>query len=105
MKLTIFAKKRQSRDGRTFYTYITTMTKKSTGEAIVTQVKFRESAGAPNAQECPMNIEVAKENCNFTTKNLINEETGAQIVSNTLWVTEWSPSKEVYVDHSMDDFE
>ena len=87
MNLTVFAKKRQSRDGRTFYTYISNLTKTS-GEVLTTAVKFREACGAPNPADCPMNIIVEKQNCNFSSKALINEETGAQIISNTLWVND-----------------
>lgn len=104
MEFTVFAKKRQSKDGRQFYTYITTLVKKG-GEAITTAVKFREAAGQPDPKDCPMNIIVDKKNCNFTQKLLQNEETGQTITSNTLWVTEWTKSKTAYVDHSMDDFE
>ena len=104
MELTVFAKKRQAKDGRTFYTYISTLVKKTTGESLTTQVKFRESCGQPKPEECPMNIIVDKKNANFTTKELQNEETGQTIVSNTLWVTDWKKGTE-YVDHSMDDFD
>lgn len=104
MEITVFAKKRQSKDGRVFYTYLTTLVKKS-GEAITTAVKFRESCGNPNAADCPMNIIVDKKKCNFTTRELANEETGQTIISNTLWVTDWAVSPNKYEDHSMDDFD
>lgn len=104
MEITVFAKKRQSKDGRQFFTYITTMVKKD-GEPLTTAVKFRESCGQPDPKDCPMNIIVDKKNCNFTQKLLENEETGQTIVSNTLWITDWAPSSNEYVDHSMDDFE
>lgn len=104
MELTIFAKKRQSKDGRTFYTYITNLVKKN-GEVLTAQAKFREACGQPKPEECPMNIVVDKKNCNFTQKLLQNEETGQTIYSNTIWVTDWKKSATPYVDHSMDDFE
>lgn len=103
MELTVFAKKRQSKDGRQFYTYITTLVKKD-GEVLTTAVKFRESAGQPDPKECPMIIEAEKKNCNFSQKFLQNEETGQMITSNTLWVSEWTKSAKEYVDTSMDDF-
>ena len=43
MELTIFAKKRQSNDGRPFFTYLSTLTRKD-GEEIKVQVKFRQAA-------------------------------------------------------------
>lgn len=102
MEITIFAKKRNSTDGRVFYTYLSTLTKKD-GSSITAQVKFRESAGNPKPEECPMNIKFDKVDANFTSKDLVDEDTGEVITSRTLWVTKWSKGQP-YVDTSMDDF-
>lgn len=103
MKLTIFAKKRNTKEGKVFFTYITKM-KKKTGEEITATVKFQEECGNPKAEKCPMNIEVDKHDANFNIKTE-TDEAGEVYTRNTLWVSAWKPSADIYVDHSMDDFE
>ena len=102
MEITIFAKKRESKDGRKFNTYLTTLTKKS-GEQLTVSVKFREEAGNPDPKTCPCNIVVEKENLNMAQRNYTVEETGEVRVGYTLWVSSWKPGKP-YVDHSMDEY-
>ena len=108
MKVVIFAKKRTTKDGKPFTAYVTKLTKKD-GEEITAGVRFREECGSPKDTECPLYIEVEKENANMTTKTFesTDPETGEikDVVSRTLWVTKWERSKEKYVDHSLDDFE
>lgn len=108
MKILVFAKKRQTKDGRSFTAYVTKLMKKD-GEPITAGVKFREECGAPNADDCPCYIEVDKRNCNFNTKDvqIKDPETGEETtaISHTLWISAWRMSDEEYVDHSMDDFE
>ena len=102
MLLTIFAKKRNTKDGKPFATYLTTLTKK-TGESIVAQVKF--GAGCPqiNSADCPMNIDVDKKECNYSEKKInAGEETK---ISRTLWVKNYSVAEIPFEDRSMDDFE
>ena len=101
MEITIFAKKRQSNDGRTFYTYLTNLVKKSTGESVTVQVKFRQDCGNPDPHACPCNIEVDKSKCNYREKTI--EQDGKTIVSRVMWVSEWENGSE-YVDDSMNDF-
>lgn len=106
MEITIFAKKRQSKDGRTFYTYLSTLTKKTTGEQVTVQVKFRQDAGQPDPHACPMNIVFDKADANYTEKlREIENENGEKVTihSNTLWVSKWETGS-AYVDTSMDDF-
>lgn len=108
MKILVFAKRRQTKDGRAFTAYVSKLTKKD-GSFVTTGVKFREECGAPNADDCPCYIEVNKSDCNFNVKEVTikdpdtGEETAA--LSNTLWISAWTKSAEEYVDHSMDDFE
>ena len=52
MKFAVFAKKRQTIDAesgkaRDFYTFLTTLVNKTTGEPLTVQMKFREACGAP----------------------------------------------------------
>lgn len=106
MQITVFAKKRTTKEGKLFYNYLGKLKKKD-GEEITAQIKFREECGNPKADQCPMNIIVEKENCNFSTKKVeVNDEEGSTktYIRNELWVSDWSKGEE-YVDHSMDDFE
>lgn len=109
MKLTIFAKKLTSKDGRTFFRYITTLNRKcedGTVEEVTTQVKFREDCGAPKGDECPMNIIVDKKDCNYREKiETYTSEDGDErdYKKKTLWISGWTKG-EPYVDTSMDEF-
>lgn len=102
MEITIFAKKRQTADGKkTFYNYLSTLTKKD-GSTLRCAVKFRESAGNPKPEDCPLNIVIDKKDANLSPKELVTE-TGEIYTVYTLWVSAWKPGK-TYVDHSLDDF-
>lgn len=102
MRLTIFAKKRTTKEGKPFSTYLTTLTKKS-GESIVTQVKFSTECVQINPLNCPLNIEVEKKDCNYSEKKITaGEETK---ISRTLWVKNYSVAKIPFEDTSMDEFE
>lgn len=108
MKMAIFAKQRTTVDEngkpKIFYTYLSTLVKKSTGEVIPIQVKFREKCGAPDPDTCPCYINVAKENANLTYEEYEVEETGETREAAKMWVTDWTPAG-AYVDHSLDDFD
>lgn len=107
MKVLVFAKKRQTKEGKQFTAYVSRLTKKD-GEEITTGVKFREECGSPKAEECPCYIEIDKANANLTTKKMdVTTEDGEikEVESKTLWVSKWEMSKEKYVDTSLDDFE
>lgn len=107
MKVLVFAKKRQTKEGKQFTAYVSRLTKKD-GEEITTGVKFREECGSPKAEECPCYIEIDKANANLTTKKMeITTEDGEikEVESKTLWVSKWKMSNEKYVDTSLDDFE
>lgn len=102
MNITVFAKKRTTADGRKFYSYLSTLTKKS-GEQVVASVRFKEECGAPKAEECPINIVVNKQDCNFSKRKYAKPD-GTEVDTYTLWINNWA-NGEPYVDHSMDDFE
>lgn len=107
MKLAVFAKKRQVVDengkSRDFYTYLTTLVNKTTGEPLSVQVKFREACGVPDPKYCPQFIEVPKEKMNLSWEKYTNDD-GEELQAAKLWVTEWQKAGD-YVDHSMDEFE
>lgn len=103
MNLTIFSKKCTTRDGKPFYKYLSTLTKKD-GYTLSVQVKFREEAGAPRPDKCPMNIVVDKNDANLSNREYTRPNTGEIITIHTLWVAHWTQG-EAYVDHSLDDFQ
>ena len=104
LELTIFAKKMQTKDGKSYFRYLTTLPREE--ERI--RVKFREDAGVP--KDCPCNILIAKGDCNlskeFYNVKIVDEETGEvkeeRRESRVLWVSAWTKSETVYVDNSMD---
>ena len=110
MEFTLFAKKRLTRDGKPFYSFLATLKKKD-GTDLVCAVKFNSDAGTtPKPEQCPMNIVVDKSHANLSTKKYTRQvtdpETGEisteQCQSYTLWVSGWQPGAP-YVDHSLDD--
>lgn len=103
MEITIYAKKRHAADGKTFYSYLSTLTRKD-GTKQTVSVKFRDVAGNPKPELCPMNIKFDKCYANMATKEFIREDSGEVSTSYTLWVPAWELGAP-FVDHSLDDFE
>ena len=103
MQLTIFAKKRQTKEGKTFYNYLSTLISRDGRETPV-QVKFRDAAGQPRPESCPCNIIVDKANANLSTREYTDSNTAEIRQSKTLWVSAWKNGPE-YVDHSLDDYD
>ena len=101
MEITVYAKKRSTNEGKTFFTYLSTLTKKD-GTEQVTQVRFRDECGQPNPARCPMNIIIEKGNANMTTRTYTADD-GTVGTSYTMWVSNWSEGAP-FVDHSMDDY-
>lgn len=101
MKLTIFSKSMKSKEDRKFKVYLTRLKRKD-GEEVPVRVSWAESVVIPSSFPCI--IEVEKKNANLSQKKYKDLE-GNEGVSYTLWVNEYTLSKEEYVDHSLDDFE
>ena len=102
-EITIFAKKAQSNDGRVFYKFLTTLTRKDGTEEKV-EVKFTEAAGAPIPSTCPCNILVDKTNLNMVSRDYVDPKTGEVKIAKRMWVNAWETGS-TYVDHSMDDYD
>lgn len=103
MEIAIYAKKRTTNEGKTFYSYLSTLNKKD-GTKQTVSVKFRDDAGNPKPENCPMNIKFDRSSANLATREFNREDTGEIGVSYTLWVTRWEPGAP-FIDHSLDDFE
>lgn len=103
MEITIYAKKRTTAEGKTFYSYLSPLTRKDGGKQTVS-VKFRDDAGNPKPENCPMNIKFEKGWANMSTSEFTREDTGEIGTSFTLWVSRWEHGAP-FVDHSLDDYE
>lgn len=103
MEITIYAKKRTTKEGKSFYSYLSILTRKD-GTKLTVSVKFRDECGNPKPENCPMSIKFDKRDANLSTSKFVHFETGEVGTSNTLWVSAWEPGTP-FVDHSLDDFE
>lgn len=103
MEITIFAKKRTTKEGKTFYSYISTLNRKD-GTKQTVSVKFRDECGSPKPEKCPLNIKFEKMDANLSTNDFIRDDTGEVAKSFTLWISAWEQGAP-YIDKSLDDFE
>ena len=103
MEVTIYAKKRTTTEGKSFFSYLSTLTRKD-GTKQTVAVKFRDECGNPKPENCPMNVKFDKGKANMSTSEYVREDTGEVGISYTLWVSAWEPGTP-FVDHSLDDFE
>ena len=111
MKINIFGKSIEFQ-GKKFAAYTARLTNKNTGEEITVTVKFRQDCGGPDLKACPCIIEFPKQAANLAIKDLkdpdgmplVNEATGEEKKSKTLWISDWKMVGP-YIDHSLDDFE
>lgn len=103
MEITIYAKKRTTTEGKSFFSYLSTLTRKD-GTKQTVSVKFRDECGNPKPEKCPMNVKFDKSNANMATREFIRDDTGEVGTSYTLWVSKWEQGVP-FVDHSLDDFE
>ena len=101
MEITIFAKRRTTKDGKTFFQYLTTLEKRD-GTTETMRVCFRD-VDAPKPESCPRNIVTTREFSNVATRHFTDASTGEMKVSRTLWLSRWDAGSE-YVDHSLDDY-
>lgn len=101
MELTIFAKRRQSKDGKQFFQYLTTLTR-TDGTTETMRVCFRDVL-APKSESCPRNIIVSRDNSNISTRRYTDTKTGEIKEGKTLWVSAWEEGSP-YVDHSLDGY-
>lgn len=107
MKVTIFAQKKKTKEGREFYTYLASLNKKD-GTTEKVEAKFREECGAPDPKNCPIIIEVDKSDANISEKKeTYTDEVGEEkeVTRRRLWISKYSESAEKFVDSSLDDYE
>lgn len=100
MKLTIFSKSMKSKEDRKFKVYLTRLKRKD-GEEVPVRVSWADGVVIPASFPCI--ILVDKKDANLSQKSYRDAD-GNLGTSYTLWVNDYSPSGEEYVDHSLDDF-
>ena len=101
MEITVFAKKKQTKAGKTFYVFLTTLTKKDGSEQKAV-VKFKEGCAPLKAEDCPVNIIIEKEDANMSQRTYTDAQ-GDEKVAYTLWLSKYVMGTP-YVDSSMDDY-
>lgn len=103
MKLTVFAKTMKTKeDGRKFRIYLSRLIRKGTGEEVPVKIQWSEGVAIPST--FPIIIEVSKEHAQLSRRPYTDKD-GNVCEGYTLWVREYKPTGDVYVDHSLDDFE
>ena len=108
MEITLYSKRRQTKEGKVFYNFLTTLTRKD-GSSFVATVRFKEDAIQPKPENCPMNIQFDKADGNLSSRKYTREITDSngeisteEGQSYTLWISKWVPGS-VFEDHSLDD--
>lgn len=105
MKVTLFRKQGTTKDGRKFNIFVSTLDRKDGTKQYVTVKYSGEDENKQfNANKCPYIIEVDKHNANLQTKHW-TDRNGEIRDDFVLWVKDYKVSDEVYVDHSLDDFD
>lgn len=102
MKINVFGKKRQTKEGKSFMSYFATIIK--AGQPLTVNVKFREECGNP--KKCPCVVEFDKSYANLSSKETTYKNAdGVDVVAinNTLWISSYTESE--YIDTSLDDVE
>lgn len=106
MKITVFTKQGKKKDGTPFKKYVTTLTRKSTGEKVYADVRFPEDS--LNAYQMKTGVVISFpaiiEFKGNMTESHTTAEDGKEYTNHFVWVKE-IVSDEPYVDTSLDDFE
>ena len=102
MEITIYTKKKTTREGRPYHVFLSTLPRKD-GTEVIVEVKFRRDVQPPKPEDCPMNIEIDRAVASVS-KRPYTAKDGTQAVAYTMWVGEWTRGSE-YVDTSLDEFD
>lgn len=100
LTLNVFKKERTTKEGKKFNAYLTRITNKETGEEISASLKFEDGVSVP--KDYPVRIDVI--NGSVSKRKYTDEKTNEEKVGFTVWVRDWKPSDEEYVDNSMDEW-
>lgn len=104
MKTTVFAKKVKTNDGKSFFTYVTSLEKKD-GSKQYMKVMYsgKDKNKSFDPETCPVVIEFDRDKANISTTSGTTKD-GKEWKRYTLWLKDYTVSEEKFVDHSLDDF-
>lgn len=104
MEISLFAKKRNTKDGKIFHQFLTTL-ERTDGTTETVRVAFRNIDGneIPKPETCPRNIRFEKPDANMARTKYTDPNTGEIKERKTLWITKWEPGSE-YIDTSLDEY-
>ena len=104
MKTTVFAKKVKMNDGKTFFTFVTSLEKKDGSKQYMNVMYSGDDKNKKfDSEDCPLVIEFDKANANISSTTYTSKE-GEERKRYTLWLKDYTVSEEKYVDHSLDEF-
>lgn len=69
MKIKIFAKRLYGEK----FVYLSALVRKDDGERLPVEVRFRRSAGKPDIEDCPLMIDIKREDCDLTFEEYVNK--------------------------------
>ena len=84
MKIKVFAKRLYGEK----FVYLSALVRKEDGERLPVEVRFRRSCGKPDPDDCPVMIEVERENCDLTFEEYTNRY-NEQCKAAKLWVRDY----------------
>lgn len=110
MKITLFSKKKHTKEGKEFNVFVGTLNRKDgTNQYMTVKYSGDDKRLDFDGRKCPYIIEFNKEDANITkkTRTLTDKETGEtkSITNYTLWLKNYKESSEKFIDHSLDEFE
>ena len=104
MKTTVFAKKVKTNDGKSFFTFVTSLDKKDGSKQYMNVMYSGDDKNKKfDSEDCPVVIEFDKNRANVSCKSGTTKD-GKEWKHYTLWLKDYTVSEEKYVDHSLDDF-
>lgn len=104
MKATVFAKKVKTHDGKSFFTFVTSLPKKDgTSQYMKVMYSGNDKNKRFDSDSCPVVIEFEKKDANISATAYTTKE-GVKEKIYTLWIQDYKVSDEKFVDHSLDDF-
>lgn len=104
MNLTIFAKNKETKDGKKFVEYSTHIQRRDGTEQFAI-VKFTRGTSVPRQEDCPLNVIINKEDASLAKKAWVSADGEKHGMNYTLWVDEWTPDTEnPFRDTSLDEY-
>ena len=104
MNLTLFARNRETKDGKKYVEFSTHIQRRDGTEQFAI-VKFNQGTAMPKKEDCPLNVVVEKEDASLSKKAWVSEDGTKKGVNYTLWVSNWKVDvANPFRDTSLDEF-